>query len=92
MQIFGLITLILSKNFLLILSPVIKTASYFFKLLNFSLNRPDGNLNSFPAKDKELKQTIYVCGIGMIVLGFIGFVVLVIMDNFLPWIFNSLMN
>ena len=44
-----------------------------------------------PSK-KELKQTIYVCGIGMIVLGFIGFVVLVIMDNFLPWIFNSLMN
>ena len=44
-----------------------------------------------PSK-KELKQTIYVCGIGMIVLGFIGFVVLVIMDNFLPWVFNSLMN
>ena len=44
-----------------------------------------------PSK-KELKQTIYVCGIGMIVLGFIGIVVLVIMDNFLPWIFNSLMN
>ena len=44
-----------------------------------------------PSK-KELKQTIYVCGIGMIVLGFIGFVVLVIIDNFLPWIFNSLKN
>ena len=44
-----------------------------------------------PSK-KELKQTIYVCGIGMIVLGFIGFVVLVIMDNFLPWVFDSLMN
>ena len=44
-----------------------------------------------PSK-KELKQTIYVFGIGMVVLGFIGFVFLVIMDNFLPWIFNSLMN
>ena len=44
-----------------------------------------------PSK-KELRQTIYVCGIGMLILGFIGFVVLVVMDNFLPWIFGSLMN
>ena len=44
-----------------------------------------------PSK-KELRQTIYVCVIGMLILGFIVFVVLVIMDNFLPWIFNSLMN
>ena len=44
-----------------------------------------------PSK-KEFRQTNYVCGIGMLILGFIGFVVLVIMDNFLPWIFDSLMN
>lgn len=42
--------------------------------------------------DKELKQTILVCGIGMFILGFIGFIVLVLMDNFLPWIFDSLMS
>jgi len=39
-----------------------------------------------------LRQTIYVCGIGMLILGFIGFLVLVVMDNFLPWVFESLMN
>lgn len=41
---------------------------------------------------QEFKQTNYVCGIGMFVLGFIGFVVLVAMDDFLPWVFESLIG
>ena len=38
----------------------------------------------------EFKQTCIVCGIGMFVLGFIGFVLLVLMDNVLPSFFNWL--
>lgn len=36
----------------------------------------------------EYKQTIIVCGIGMFILGFIGFVILVLMDNILPSFFE----
>jgi protein transport protein SEC61 subunit gamma-like protein len=38
----------------------------------------------------EFKQTCIVCGIGMFVLGFIGFALLVLMDNVLPSFFDWL--
>ena len=38
----------------------------------------------------EFRQTCIVCGIGMFVLGFIGFVLLVLMDNVLPPFFDWL--
>ena len=38
----------------------------------------------------EFRQTVIVCGIGMFVLGMIGFVVLALMDNALPVLFNWL--
>ena len=40
----------------------------------------------------EFKQTCIVCGIGMFVLGFIGYVMLVLMDNVLPSFFEWLIN
>ena len=40
----------------------------------------------------EFRQTCIVCGIGMFVLGFIGFVMLVLMDNVLPAFFDWLTN
>ena len=40
----------------------------------------------------EFRQTVIVCGIGMFVLGFIGFVMLVLMDNVLPPFFDWLTN
>ena len=40
----------------------------------------------------EFRQTCIVCGIGMFVLGFIGFVMLVLMDNVLPSFFDWLTN
>ena len=40
----------------------------------------------------EFKQTCIVCGIGMFVLGFIGYVMLVLMDNVLPSFFEWLTN
>ena len=39
---------------------------------------------------QEFKQTSIICGIGLFVLGAIGFVMLVLMDNFLPWMFDAL--
>ena len=38
----------------------------------------------------EFKQTIIVCGIGMFILGLIGFLMLVLMDNLLPSFFSWL--
>ena len=38
--------------------------------------------------EQEFMQTVIVCGIGMMVLGAIGFVILVMMDNVLPAIFR----
>ena len=35
---------------------------------------------------QEFKQTSIICGIGFFVLGFIGFVMLILMDSFIPWI------
>ena len=38
---------------------------------------------------QEFKQTSIICGIGLFVLGFIGFVMLILMDNFIPWIIHD---
>ena len=40
----------------------------------------------------EFRQTCIVCGIGMFVLGLIGFLMLVLMDNVLPPFFEWLTN
>jgi len=40
----------------------------------------------------EFRQTIVVCGIGMFVLGFIGFVMLWLMDTELPKFFAWIVN
>ena len=42
-----------------------------------------------PSKE-EFRQTVIVCGIGMCVLGGIGFVMLYLMDNLLPSFFEWL--
>ena len=42
-----------------------------------------------PSK-QEFRQTIIVCGIGMFILGLIGFAMLVLMDNILPSFFDWL--
>ncbi|MBK30124.1 MAG: protein translocase SEC61 complex subunit gamma [Euryarchaeota archaeon] len=39
---------------------------------------------------QEFKQTSIICGIGLFVLGFIGFVILVVMDNWVPGFFSWL--
>ncbi len=44
-----------------------------------------------PSK-QEFRQTVIVCGIGMIVLGLIGFVMLWGMDTLLPDFFSWLTN
>ncbi len=44
-----------------------------------------------PSK-QEFRQTVWVCGIGMFVLGFIGFVVLWLMDTELPKFFSWLVG
>jgi preprotein translocase subunit Sss1 len=41
---------------------------------------------------QEFKQTCIICGIGMFVLGGIGFAMLVLMDNFLPWMLNDVIG
>ena len=33
---------------------------------------------------QEFKQTSIICGIGLAILGFIGFVILILMDNWIP--------
>ena len=38
---------------------------------------------------QEFKQPSIVCGIGLFVLGAIGFILLVIMDNFIPWLIHD---
>jgi protein transport protein SEC61 subunit gamma-like protein len=38
---------------------------------------------------QEFKQTSIICGIGLFVLGFIGFVILVLMDTFIPWLIHG---
>lgn len=44
-----------------------------------------------PSK-QEFRQTVWVCGIGMFVLGFIGFIVLWLMDTELPKFFSWLVG
>ena len=39
---------------------------------------------------QESTQTSIICGIGLFVLGAIGFAMLVLMDNVLPWMFDAL--
>jgi len=41
-----------------------------------------------PSK-QEFRQTAIICGIGLFVLGAIGFAILVLMDNFLPWMIHD---
>lgn len=41
---------------------------------------------------QEFIQTSIICGIGMFILGFIGFVILVAMDNWLPAAFDWLID
>ena len=38
---------------------------------------------------QEFRQTSIVCGIGLFVLGAIGFILLVVMDNFIPWLIHD---
>ena len=38
---------------------------------------------------QEFKQTSIICGIGLFVLGVIGFVMLILMDSFIPWIIQD---
>ena len=38
---------------------------------------------------QEFKQTSIACGIGLFVLGAIGFILLVVMDNFIPWLIHD---
>ncbi len=38
---------------------------------------------------QEFKQTSIICGIGLFVLGFIGFVILVLMDSVIPWLIHD---
>jgi protein transport protein SEC61 subunit gamma-like protein len=38
---------------------------------------------------QEFKQTSIICGIGLFVLGFIGFAILVLMDTFIPWLIHD---
>ena len=52
------------------------------------LQKPNDLDLNFPKM--EFRQTVIVCGIGMFVLGMIGFVVLALMDNALPVFFNWL--
>ena len=40
-----------------------------------------------PSK-QEFRQTV-ICGIGLFVLEVIGFAILVVMDNFLPWLIHD---
>ena len=39
---------------------------------------------------QEFKQTSIICGIGLFILGLIGFIILLIMDDFIPWISHDI--
>ena len=41
---------------------------------------------------QEFKQTSIICGIGLFVLGAIGFGLLVLMDNFFPWLIHDVIG
>ena len=38
---------------------------------------------------QEFKQTSIICGFGLFILGFIGFVILILMDSFIPWLIHD---
>ena len=38
---------------------------------------------------QEFKQTTIICGIGLFILGLIGFIILLVMDDFIPWIIQD---
>lgn len=38
---------------------------------------------------QEFKQTTIICGIGLFILGLIGFIILLVMDDFIPWIIHD---
>jgi protein transport protein SEC61 subunit gamma-like protein len=39
---------------------------------------------------QEFKQTSIICGIGLFILGLIGFIILLLMDDFIPWIIHDI--
>jgi protein translocase SEC61 complex gamma subunit len=41
---------------------------------------------------QEFKQTVIICGIGLFILGAIGFAMLVLMDNFIPYVIHDVFN
>ena len=41
-----------------------------------------------PSK-QEFRQTALICSIGLFILGGIGFAILVVMDDFFPWIIHD---
>ena len=41
---------------------------------------------------QEFKQTVIICGIGLFVLGAIGFAMLVLMDNFIPYLIHDVFD
>ena len=38
---------------------------------------------------QEFKQTTIICGIGLFILGLIGFIIFLVMDDFIPWIIHD---
>ena len=38
---------------------------------------------------QEFKQTSIICGIGLFILGLIGFIMLILMDNLIPWLIHD---
>lgn len=38
---------------------------------------------------QEFKQTTIICSIGLFILGLIGFIILLVMDDFIPWIIHD---
>lgn len=41
---------------------------------------------------EEFRRTSIVCGIGLFVLGAIGFLILLLMDNTLPWLIHDVFS
>ena len=41
---------------------------------------------------QEFKQTSIICGIGLFILGFIGFVILILMDTTIPWLIHDVFD
>ncbi len=39
---------------------------------------------------QEFKQTTIICGGGLFILGLIGFIILLVMDDFIPWIIHDI--